>query len=337
MTSDSLNLDEEGKALLSVENLVKHFEIKEGLRIRGRKARRFVRAVDGVSLAVEKKSTVAVVGESGSGKSTLARAIMMLDPPNSGRVYLNGRLISTTRGVPRDVSDNIQMVFQDPDSSLDPMMSVAGCIAEPLHRTIPDETVRSARVREAMETVGLPEDYSSSRPNRLSGGERQRVAVARAIAPRPKLVILDEPTSALDASIQAQILTLLLDLQEKYSLSYLLITHNIAVAYYLSDKILVMYAGRVVEHGPTDKVIGRPRHPYTITLMQAIPKPDPTSRTLLGVEVEGEVPSAIEPPPGCRFHPRCPYAQAVCSREDPPLREIAPDQFVACHFAEQTG
>jgi peptide/nickel transport system ATP-binding protein len=185
--------------------------------------------------------------------------------------------------------------------------------------------------------VGLSEEFASRLPGQLSGGQKQRVAIARAISTQPKLVILDEPTSALDASVQAQILRLLIELQKEFKLSYMLITHNIAVAQYMSDVMAVMYAGYLVEHGPTRTVITKPRHPYTIALIASAPIPDPERRNLLQVEIKGEVPSAINPPSGCRFNPRCPYAEEICTKENPLLREIAPRQHVACHFVEKTA
>jgi oligopeptide/dipeptide ABC transporter ATP-binding protein len=193
------------------------------------------------------------------------------------------------------------------------------------------------QVYESIDAVGLPREYADRYPPSLSGGEKQRVAIARAIATHPKLVILDEPTSALDASVQAQILKLLLDLQDQYSLSYMLITHNIAVARYLSDFILVMYAGNIAEYGPTKSVLAKPRHPYTIAMISSAPEPDPWKRNLLNVEIKGEVPSAINPPSGCKFHPRCPYAEKICSEVIPPPQEIAPGHLVACHFVEKTA
>jgi len=192
-------------------------------------------------------------------------------------------------------------------------------------------------IKRSLEVVGLPPDIADRFPSQLSGGQKQRVAIARAIGPQPKVVILDEPTSALDASVQAQILSLLLELQKEYSLSYMLITHNIAVAEYLSDFMLVMYSGDVVEYGQTEGIMAKPRHPYTIALISSAPIANPWKRNLLQVDIRGEVPSAINPPSGCKFHPRCPYAESVCAQERPKLREISLGQFVACHFAEKTG
>ena len=231
----------------------------------------------------------------------------------------------------------MQIVFQDPDSSLDPQMRVADSVAEPIRGLLkgPENMVEKA-VKDNLAAVGLSHELGSRLPRQLSGGQKQRVAIARAISVRPKLVILDEPTSALDASIQAQLLRLLVELQKEFNLSYLIITHNIAVAKYLSDAVAVMYAGRVVEYGPTLGVLENPRHPYTDLLIKLAPFPDPSQRNLLQAEVKGGVPSLIHPPPGCRFNPRCPLVGPICLTENPPLREIARSQWVACHFAEKT-
>lgn len=230
------------------------------------------------------------------------------------------------------------MVFQDPDSSLDPRLRVRDIIAEPCRGllNVPREKIDSM-VMGSIKAVGLSPEHADRLPGHLSGGQKQRVAIARAIAPQPKLVVLDEPTSALDASVQAQILNLLLDLQKNYNLTYILITHNISVAEYMSDYLVVMYAGNVVEYGPSESVISKPRHPYTISLIASAPIPNPWKRNLLSTEIKGEVPSAINPPSGCKFHPRCPYAQAICTEKSPELLETKPGQLVACHFKDKTA
>jgi len=217
-------------------------------------------------------------------------------------------------------------------------MKVGESIAEPLRGLMQwkKDVVQDA-VKRSLAAVGLSEEFAARLPRHLSGGQKQRVAIARAISTQPKLVILDEPTSALDASVQAQILRLLLELQKEFQLSYMLITHNIAVAQYMSDTMAVMYAGFLVEYGPTKTVITKPRHPYTIALIASAPIPDPERRNLLQAEIKGEVASAIDPPPGCRFNPRCPYAESLCTRENPALSEVSPARFVACHFAEKTA
>ncbi len=328
----------EEQDVLSVENLKKYFPIQRGFNPFARSGKKFVRAVDGVSLSLPKKKTTAIVGESGSGKTTLARTVTMLEPATQGKIFFEGKEIKRGRRGSKELYRNLQFVFQDPDSSLDPRAKVKDSISEPLRGLVGgDKAWLSEEVLKSMDAVGLPREYAERYPASLSGGEKQRVAIARAIAPHPKLVILDEPTSALDASVQAQILKLLLDLQEEFSLSFMLITHNIAVARYLSDVIAVMYAGNVVEYGPTKSVLAKPRHPYTIAMISSAPDPNPWVRNLLNVEIRGEVPSAIDPPPGCKFHPRCPYAEKVCSEVVPPLEEIAPGHVVACHFVSKTA
>ena len=231
----------------------------------------------------------------------------------------------------------IQMVFQDFDSSLDPRMSIMDALSEPLiELTDLNKSDINRKVAVAIQSVGLDEEFLHRLPRQLSGGQKQRVNIARALVTEPKLVLLDEPTSALDASIQAQILNLLIELQAKYSLSYLIITHNIAVAEYLADRIYVMYAGKIVESGLSKTIVNKPRHPYTITLTASAPVADPRERTILNVEIKGEVPSVLNPPPGCRFHPRCSYAEGICSREEPALQNLSSQHFVACHFVEKT-
>jgi oligopeptide/dipeptide ABC transporter ATP-binding protein len=330
--------DTEDNTILRTVDLKKYFPIRRRFNPFSRDPRKFVRAVDGVSLRILKGKTVAVVGESGCGKTTLARTITLLTPATSGEVFFDGEKLERGRVSPGDLYKNMQMVFQDPDSSLDPHMKVGDIIGEPLHGLIggSKDKVKSW-VGDALVAVGLSREHADRLPGQLSGGQKQRVAIARAIAPQPKLVILDEPTSALDASVQAQILKLLLDLQKKYALSYMLITHNIAVAQYLSDIMAVMYAGSLVEYGPTKTIMAKPRHPYTIALIASAPIPNPWKRNLLQVEIRGEVPSAINPPSGCKFHPRCPYAEGICSQVNPPLEEISPGHFVACHFVNKTA
>ena len=326
---------ENNEILLATRGLKKYFPVKRK-SIFVRAPKKFVRAVDDVSIVLPKRRTLAVVGESGCGKTTLARMIAMLIQPSEGKIIFDGNELTAER-VNRDFYKQVQMVFQDPDSSLDPRLDVASIIMEPVKGLIGGNTVdMTERVFRVLESVGLPEEFASRVPAQLSGGQKQRVAIARAIATRPKLVILDEPTSALDVSVQAQILSLLLSLQEEYELSYLLITHNIAVAEYFSDLVTVMYSGNVVEYGPTDQIISKPRHPYTIMLISAAPVADPRRRSLLKTEIKGEVPSAISPPSGCKFHPRCPYAEKICGEITPPLNEISAGHFVACHFVAKT-
>ncbi len=323
--------------LLTTVELSKYYPIRRSFL--SRSPVRFVRAVDKVSIELPRKKTTAVVGESGSGKTTLAMTMILAILPTSGKIFFEGREITSKKGQnSKELYRNMQMVFQDPDSSLDPRFRIKDLIAEPLRGLLHlNEQAISDQVNESLEAVGLSQEQSVRRPAQLSGGQKQRVAIARAIATKPKLVVLDEPTSALDASVQAQMLKLLLKLQNTYELSYMLITHNIAVAHYLSDIIAVMYTGNLVEYGPTKTVLRKPRHPYTITLISSTPIPNPLVRNLLKTEIRGEVPSAINPPSGCRFHPRCPFAEKRCSEEVPPLREISPGHYVACHFVDKTG
>ncbi len=323
--------------ILQTVELKKYYPIRKGLNPFSHREKAFVRAVDGVSIGVPRGRTVAVVGESGCGKTTLARTIALLTPPTAGKIFFDRREI-TSRMQSRELYRHLQMVFQDPESSLDPRMKVGVSVGEPLRGLMgwSKEDVRKG-VDRSLHAVGLSSDFAHRLPRHLSGGQKQRIAIARSISTEPKLVILDEPTSALDASVQAQILKLLLELQQELKLSYVLITHNIAVAEYLSDMVAVMYAGSLVEYGPTETVIGKPRHPYTIALISSAPIPDPKRRNLLQTEIRGEVPSAINPPTGCKFNPRCPYAEKICTQVNPPLAEIAPGHFAACHFVEKTA
>jgi oligopeptide/dipeptide ABC transporter ATP-binding protein len=322
--------------LLVTRDLKTYYPLRRNLNPFSKAERRYVKAVDGVSLNIPYGKTIAVVGESGCGKTTLAMTVAGLVSPTSGEILLDGRDV---RKVSREeIYRDMQIVFQDPDSSLDPRKTIADSVGEPIRGLMGgNKSETEQRVMGSLSAVGLSLDLAYRIPKQLSGGQRQRVAIARAIAPSPKLLILDEPTSALDASVQAQILGLLLELQNKLGLSYMLITHNIAVAQYLSDTVAVMYAGHVVEYGPTRTVMAQPRHPYTITLLEAAPVANPWRRNLLNIEIKGEVPSAINPPSGCRFNPRCPYAEGVCQKVDPPLEEISPGHFVACHFKEKTA
>lgn len=330
-----LNEQQQQDGLLVTKNLKKYFQIRRSLNPLSRAEKRFVKAVDGVSISIPRGKTVAVVGESGCGKTTLARTVAQLLTPTSGEILLDGRdLVKMNR---KEVYRNMQIVFQDPDSSLDPRRTIADTVSEPIRGLIGGtKDSIDDKVMKSLAAVGLSEEQAYRIPKQLSGGQRQRVAIARAISPSPRLLILDEPTSALDASVQAQILRLLIELQNKFGLSYMLITHNISVAHYLSDIVAVMYAGHLVEYGPTKTIMAAPRHPYTITLMQAAPVANPWKRNLLNVEVKGEVPSAINPPSGCRFNPRCQYAEEICQQIDPPLEEVSEGHLVACHFKNKT-
>ena len=326
-------------SLLEVRGLQVHFPIKKGIVLE--RTVGAVRAVDGVDLSVERGRTLGIVGESGCGKSTLGQAILALEPVTAGTVVFDGEDLARLQPTAmRAMRRRMQMVFQDPLASLDPRQSVASVLAEPL-RTHGEKGPYDKRVRELLDLVGLPASAASRYPHEFSGGQRQRVGIARAIALSPELIVADEPVSALDVSIQAQVVNLLEELQERLSLTYLVIAHDLAVVRHISDDIAVMYLGTIVEVAPSEDLYARPLHPYTIALLSAIPIPDPEvedrrERVLL----RGDLPSAADPPSGCRFHTRCPYRQPTrCEDEVPVLRrpEGFPGQSVACHWAEQVA
>jgi len=286
-----------------------------------------VRALDDVTLSIYKNETLGIVGESGSGKTTLGRILATLDPPTSGDLYFEGEKI--TKSNINKVRKKVQIVFQNPASSLDPRLKVFDVVSEPImHMSFRE---RSKMVKEVLDEVGLDFDYVYNKyPRELSGGQQQRVAIARAIVGNPEFVVLDEPTSALDVSIQAQILNLLVRLQRERNLTYLFITHNINVAKYISDRISVMYAGKIVEIGNNEDIISSPKHPYTQSLIASVPS---LNRKELSPP-KGEVPSLINPPPGCRFNPRCPFVMEICKDKEPPLIELN-GRSVACWLADQ--
>ena len=293
--------------------------------------------VDGVSLQIAPGETLGLVGESGCGKSTLGRALLQLVRPAAGRVAFMGQDLTALDGEPlRAMRRHMQIVFQDPRGSLDPRMAVRRIVEEPLrvHRLAgPQEAARAAR--EMLALVGLDAIYDRQRPSQLSGGQLQRVALARALVTRPKLVVCDEPVSALDVSVQAQVLNLLIDLRARFGVAYLFISHNLAVARYISDRVAVMYLGQIVEEGPTDTLFARPRHPYTQGLVASVLRPGLEARDRLGAAarlVTGDVPSLLHPPTGCRYHPRCPFAQERCRTEAPRPEPVGGGQVVACHF-----
>jgi oligopeptide/dipeptide ABC transporter ATP-binding protein len=293
-----------------------------------------VHALDDVSLVVGSGELVAIVGESGSGKSTLARCVLGLTRPTAGSIHLRGQDVTAFRGRRlRDFRRRVQPVFQDPHASLDPRWSVGRTVREPLDAYgIGTGAEREERVRTLLDRVGLPARMASRRPHELSGGQRQRVGIAAALALDPELIVADEPVSALDASVQAQILNLLSELQRDLGIAILLITHNLAVVEHVCDRAIVLYLGRVAEEGPVRDLFRDPEHPYTRALMAAIPHPDPRRRlTVAGVR--GEIPSPIDPPSGCRFHTRCPLAIEVCRIEQPGLTPFGPAHRVACHVA----
>jgi oligopeptide/dipeptide ABC transporter ATP-binding protein len=321
-------------ALLEVDRLRTWFPVRGGVFLT---AQAICKAVDDVSFTIAPGETLGLVGESGCGKSTLAKTVVRLLKPAAGSVRFEGTdLVPLKRRQLKPFRRNIQMIFQDPADSLNSRQSVGELLEEPFAiHDLGTGDERRAWVSGLLETVGLPARAADRFPFEFSGGQRQRIGIARAIALRPKLVLCDEPVSALDVSIQSQILNLLLDLQRELSLSYLFVSHDLAVVKHVSDRIAVMYLGRIVEIGDADLVYARPRHPYTRALLAAVPEPDPRKRRRLEV-VEGDVPTPINPPSGCHFHPRCPHAEERCRVESPVLREVGeaggPSQRIACHF-----
>jgi peptide/nickel transport system ATP-binding protein len=298
-----------------------------------------VKAVDGVTLTIKRGETLGLVGESGCGKSTLGRAILRLYEPTAGRIVFDGQDISHLREDElRPLRRRMQMVFQDPFASLNPRHSVGRIVGEPLRaHGLATRGGVTKRVRELLEIVGLPADAMGRYPHEFSGGQRQRIGVARALAVNPEFIVADEPVSALDVSIQAQILNLLEALQDDFELTYLFIAHDLAVVRHISDRIVVMYLGSVVEVSPSDDLYENPLHPYTISLLSAVPIPDPVvERQREAILLSGDLPSPANPPSGCRFHTRCPYMQPTrCRDQVPPLRTLADEHTVACHWAEE--
>jgi peptide/nickel transport system ATP-binding protein len=328
----------DGQFLLEVKDLKKHFPIKRGFlsKIVGH-----VKAVDGVSFYVREGETLGLVGESGSGKTTTGRMILRAHDPTSGDIWFTDREMGRVNIAElenrqlKKLRRNIQMIFQDPNSSLNPRMTLLQIVGEPLmlHGLARGKELTN-RVAELLEVVGLRSQYMSRYPHAFSGGQRQRIGIARALALHPQLVVCDEPVSALDVSVQAQVLNLLQDLQGKFGLTYLFVAHDLSVVEHISDRVAVMYVGRLVEHATTAELFANPKHPYTEALLSAVPKPDPRIRTQPMV-LPGEVPDPANAPSGCPFHPRCRYAQDICKVERPLLREVEPEHWSACHFAEE--
>jgi oligopeptide/dipeptide ABC transporter ATP-binding protein len=315
--------------ILRVEGLVKHFPLTEGVIFRRQVGQ--VQAVDGVSFGLRKGETLGLVGESGCGKSTLAKLLMGLERPTSGTVRFDGRDVSALPR--RELSRRMQMVLQDPYTSLNPRMTVGDIVGEPFAIHGDPEGGRRTRVRELLEIVGLEPDHVNRYPHQFSGGQRQRIGIARALALRPEVIICDEPVSALDVSVQAQVMNLLTELQREFGLSYLFIAHDLAVVRHISDRVAVMYLGKIVEVGGEEQIYDGPTHPYTQALLSAVPVPDPTRRGER-IVLEGDVPSPTNPPSGCRFRTRCWKAEERCATEEPALetREASPHPS-ACHFA----
>jgi oligopeptide/dipeptide ABC transporter ATP-binding protein len=317
--------------ILEVRNLVKYFPVGGGMF--GRRAA-VVKAVDGVSFSIRRGETLGLVGESGCGKTTTGRVILRLEPPTSGEVIFEGRDMATLSAAElRAIRRRMQVIFQDPYSSLNPRMTVGQIIAEPLsvHGIVPDRTARAARVQELLSHAGLLPAMARRYPHELSGGQRQRVGIARALAMEPSLIICDEPVSALDVSIQAQIINLLEELQSEFGLTYLFVAHDLSVVRHISDRVAVMYLGKIVEITDRKSLYEDPQHPYTKALLSAVPIPDPVVEAQREhVVLGGEVPSSLDPPSGCVFHPRCPIAVAECRTVIPDLREVKPDHQAAC-------
>src|ERR1043166_683354 len=318
--------------LLEVKNLKVYFPVKHGLfsRVQG-----YVKAVDDVSLPIPPGETLGLVGESGCGKTTLGRAIIRLIEPNAGSVLLDGEDITKLEGDElRQRRRKFQMIFQDPYGSLNPRMTVAQIIGEAIdiHKLADSSAARRARITDLLRAVGLDPTHAERYPHEFSGGQRQRIGIARALAVEPKLIVCDEPVSALDVSVQAQIVNLLMDLQQQRGLTYLFIAHDLAVVEHISHRVMVMYLGRTVEVAEAKKLVRAPKHPYTQALLSAVPVVDPDSKRRR-IMLPGDVPSPISPPPGCAFNPRCPVKEARCESEIPPLREVEPEHWVACHAA----
>ncbi|WP_375411484.1 ABC transporter ATP-binding protein [uncultured Bradyrhizobium sp.] len=317
------------KPVLVVDELKKHFAVRRGFL--GPPDQ--VLAVDGVSFAICEGETLGLVGESGCGKSTVGRAILRLIEPTSGSIRVAGQDITRlSNRAMRPFRRELQIIFQDPFSSLNPRMTAGDIVGEPLHaHHLASGKALRERVAQLFDRVGLSRAQMKNYPHQFSGGQRQRIGIARALALHPRLIVCDEPVSALDVSIQAQVINLLMDLQRDLKLSYLFISHNLAVVEHISHRIAVMYLGRIVEIAAKETIFTRPGHPYTEALLSAIPVPDPAIRDTTPA-LQGDVPSPVRPPPGCHFHTRCPIAVARCKAETPPLREIAPGQQVACHL-----
>ncbi|MCD6290896.1 MAG: ATP-binding cassette domain-containing protein [Anaerolineae bacterium] len=324
--------------LLEVRGLKKYFPIQRGFFSR---TVGYVKAVDDVTFFVRQGETLGLVGESGCGKTTTGRSILRALNPTAGEVWFNdpslGRINVTTLNKQqlKTIRRNMQMIFQDPYSSLNPRMTLLQIVGEPLLvNNVAKGKELEDRVANLLRIVGLRPEYMPRYPHAFSGGQRQRIGIARALALHPKFIVCDEPVSALDVSVQAQILNLLQDLQEQFALTYLFIAHDLSVVEHISDRVAVMYVGKLVESASTEELFINPRHPYTEALLSAVPKPDPRMRTE-PIVLPGDVADPANPPSGCYFHPRCRYKTDICEKETPPLREIAPDHFVACHRADE--
>ena len=323
----------EEKVLLEVNQLKKYFPVKAGVF---KKTVGYVKAVDEISFYIKEGETLGLVGESGCGKSTTGATILRLEEATSGEVKYQGKdVLGLNKKEMREMRKEMQIIFQDPYASLNPRMTVADIVGEPLdiHNLVDNKKERNERVRELLDSVGLTAEQMNRYPHEFSGGQRQRIGVARALAVSPKLIIADEPVSALDVSIQAQVINILQDLQREYGLTYLFIAHDLSVVKHISDRVAVMYLGKIVEMTGKEDLYNNPLHPYTQSLLSAIPIPDPTVNNER-IILEGDVPSPVNPPSGCRFHPRCPKAMEVCSEAVPEFKEYDDGHFAACHLLD---
>ncbi|MFN8592359.1 MAG: ABC transporter ATP-binding protein [Thermomicrobiales bacterium] len=338
VSSNGASSNGTGESLLKVNDLVMHFPLTRGIIIQRKVGA--VQAVDGVSFEVKKGETLGLVGESGCGKSTTGRAILQLYKPTSGEVIFKGKdLTKLNGGDMRKMRRHLQMIFQDPYASLNPRMTVGNIVSEPMqiHNLVPKKE-RTQRVQELLETVGLNPYFANRYPHEFSGGQRQRIGIARALAASPDFIVADEPVSALDVSIQAQIVNLLEDLQERFGLTYLFIAHDLSVVKHISDRVAVMYLGKIVEMADRNELYADPLHPYTKALLSAVPIPDPVvEKRRERIILSGDVPSPINPPAGCHFHTRCPYAMEVCRQVDPILADQGNGHYVACHLFPRSG
>jgi oligopeptide/dipeptide ABC transporter ATP-binding protein len=320
-----------GSVLLHAKNVVKHFPIKGGVLLKQIAA---VKAIDGVSLTIKEGETVGLVGESGCGKTTFGRAILRLEEPTAGEVFFEGEnILNYNKKRMQVLRGKMQIIFQDPFSSLNPRKTVSHIVGEPLLvHGLKSRKERDERVLSLLEIVGLRREHMRRYPHQFSGGQRQRIGVARALALRPKLIVCDEAVSALDVSIQAQVINLLKDLQDEFGLTYLFISHDLSVVEHVSNRVAVMYLGKIVELAPSKELYQTPLHPYTQALLSAVPVPDPSLKRSERVILKGDVPSPIDPPAGCSFNPRCLYTKEFCRRSEPELKEIRNDHFAACFF-----
>ncbi|HCS36417.1 MAG: oligopeptide ABC transporter ATP-binding protein OppF [Spirochaetae bacterium HGW-Spirochaetae-4] len=331
-----MSVGEDKRTLVQVKHLVKHFPVKLGAF--GEKSA-IVHAVDDVSFDIYEGETLGLVGESGCGKSTTGFTILQLFRPTSGEVLYNGVDLAKLKDKElRSIRKNIQIVFQDPYSTLNPRMTIGEALSEPLkvHDLLPANEI-PARIAQLISDVGLNPNVANRYPHEFSGGQRQRICIARALASNPDFIVCDEPISALDVSIQAQVINLLMDIQEKYNLTYLFIAHDLAVVRHISDRVIVMYLGKIMEIAPKDKLFNNPIHPYTTALLSAVPEADPDrERERKRIILCGDVSNAIDPPSGCRFHPRCRFALPLCAESEPELKKLEDGHCVACHRMEES-